>query len=82
LPEKQTTPEGPNGTRQADSSGISEDTNLEKKSLLLGRGKKRSILPDIVQCVLHIGSEVKLDTVVNSALFRFTKGLILRNAIQ
>jgi hypothetical protein len=30
---------------------------------------------------VHI-SEVKLDTFVNSALFRFTKGLALRNSIQ
>jgi len=42
----------------------------------------RSILQDTVQCVLHIRSEVKLDTFVNSALFRFTKGLVLRNTIQ
>jgi hypothetical protein len=31
---------------------------------------------------VHIRSEVKLDTFVNSAFFRFTKGLALRNSIQ
>jgi hypothetical protein len=31
---------------------------------------------------LHIRSEVKLETFVNSALFRYTKGLALRNSIQ
>jgi hypothetical protein len=30
---------------------------------------------------LHIRSEVKLETFVNSALFRYTKGLALRNSI-
>jgi len=59
---------------------ISEYTNL-KKFLMVGR-EKRSILQDSVKCVLHIRSEVKLDTFVNSELFRFTKGLVLRNTIQ
>jgi hypothetical protein len=31
---------------------------------------------------VHIRSEVKLETFVNSALFHFTKGLVLRNTIQ
>jgi hypothetical protein len=31
---------------------------------------------------VHVGSEVKLDTFVNSALFCFTKVLVLRNSIQ
>ena len=35
-----------------------------------------------IKCVLHIRSAVKLDTFVNTALFRFTKGLVLRNTIQ
>jgi len=61
---------GLNRTRQADSLGISEYTNL-KKLLVVGR-EKGSILQDSVKCVLHIRSEVKLDTFVNSALFRFT----------
>ena len=30
----------------------------------------------------HIRNEVKLETFVNSALFRFTKSLALRNSIQ
>jgi len=51
-----------------------------KKGLVAGR-EKRSILQDSVKCVLHI-SEVKLETFVNSALFHFTKGFVLRNTIQ
>jgi hypothetical protein len=66
LPQKQT-----NRTHQADSPVISENTLL-KKLVVVGREKGR-ILEDCVQCVLHI-SEVKLETFVNSALFRFTKG--------
>jgi len=69
-----------NRTRQADSPVISEYTDL-KKLLLVGR-EKGSILQDSVQCVLHIRSEAKLDTFVNSAFFRFTKGRVLRNTIQ
>jgi len=59
---------------------ISECTNL-KKLLVVGR-EKRNILQDSVKCVLHVRSEVKLETFVNSALFCFTKGLVLRNTIQ
>jgi hypothetical protein len=66
-------------TRQLDSPVISEYTNLKE---LLGVGReKRSILQDSVKYVLHI-SEVKLETFANSALYRFTKGLVLRNTIQ
>jgi len=71
---------GLNRTCQADSSGISVYTNW-KKLLVVGR-EKRSILQESVKCVLHIRSDVKLDTVVNFALFRFTKGLVLRSTIQ
>jgi len=71
---------GLNRTHQADCPGFSEYTNL-KKLLLVGR-EKRSILQDSVLCVLHVQSEVKLDTFVNSALFCFTKGFVLRNTIQ
>jgi len=65
---------GLNRICQADSPVISEHTNL-KKLLVVGREKGR-ILQDNVKCVLHIRSEVKLDTFVNFVLFRFTKGLI------
>jgi len=71
---------GLNRTCQADCRVISGYTNW-KKLLVLGRGKG-SILQDSVQCVLYIRSTVELDRFVNYALFRFTKGLILRNAIQ
>jgi len=69
-----------NRTCQAGSQGISEYTKLEK--LLLVEREIRSVLQDSVNCVLHIRSEMKLDTLVNSALFCFTKGLVLRNTIQ
>ena len=71
---------GLNRTCQADFPVISEYTNL-KKLLLVGR-EKRSILQDSVLCVLHIRSEVKLDTFVNSALFCFKKGLVLRKTFS
>jgi len=71
---------GLNRTGQADCPVISEYTNL-KKLVVVGRGKG-SILQDSVQCVLHIRSKVKLETSVNSALFCFTKCLVLRNTIQ
>jgi len=59
---------------------ISEYTNL-KKLLEVGR-EKRSILQDSVTCVLHIRSEVKLETFVNSVLFLFTKGFVLRSTFS
>jgi len=59
---------------------ISEYTNF-KKLLVVGR-EKISILQGSVKCVLHERSKVKLETFVNSALFRFTEGLVLRNTIQ
>jgi hypothetical protein len=74
LPEEQTS-RGLNRTHQADSLGISYYTNL-KKCLLMGR-EKRSILQDSVKCVLHIRSEAKVHTFVNSVLFCFTNSLVL-----
>jgi len=71
---------GLNRTHRADSPVISEYTNL-KKLLLVGR-EKRSILQNGAHFVLHIRNKVKLETFVNSALFRFTEGLVLRNTLQ
>ena len=79
LPEKQTSPRGPKKDLPSRLSGDFRIYKLEK-ILVVGR-EKRSILQDSVKCVLHIRSEVKLDTFVNSA-FRFTKGLVLRNTIH
>jgi hypothetical protein len=79
LPEKQTTPTGSKKDHQVDSPGISGYTTL-KKYLLVGR-ETGSILQDSEKCVLHV-SKVNLETFVNSALFRFLKGLVLRNTIQ
>jgi len=80
LPEKQTTPRGPKQDPPCRPSG---DFRIHKHEKIVGGGEgKRSTLQDSVKCVLHIRSEVKLDTSVNSALFRFTKGLVSRNTIQ
>jgi hypothetical protein len=80
LPEKQTTPKGPKNNPAGRLSGDFKYRNW-KKLLVVGR-EKRSILQDSVKCVLHIRSEVKLETFVNSVLFRFTMGLVLGNTIQ
>ena len=56
-------------------------THELEKLLVVGR-EKRSILQDSLKCVLHIRSKVKLETFVNSVLFCFTKGFVLRNTIQ
>ena len=71
---------GLNRTHQADFTVISEHTNLKK--LLVVEREKGNILQDGVKFVLYTRSEVKLDTFVNSTLFRFTKGLVLTNTIQ
>jgi hypothetical protein len=81
LPDKQKHQGGLNRTREADSLVTSEYTNLKKKKKCWWGGKKGSIVQDSVKCVLHI-NEVKLDTFVNSALIRLTKGLVLRSTIQ
>ena len=59
-------------THQADFAVISEHTNLKK---LVVEREKGNILQDGVKFVLYTRSEVKLDTFVNSTLFRFTKVL-------
>ena len=80
MPEKQTTPRG---SKQDLPCRLFRDFRIYKLEKIVGGGEeKRSILHDSVKCVLHIRSEVKLDTFVNYALFRFTKGLVLRNTIQ
>ena len=79
LPEKET----PRGPKQDLPGRLSRDFRIHKLEKIVGGGEgKRSILQDSVKCVLHVRSEVKLETFVNSALFRFTKGLVLRNTIQ
>jgi len=80
LPEKQTTQRGPKQDPPCRLSGDFRIHKLEK--FVCGGEGKRSTLQDSVKCVLHIRREVKLDTSVNSALFRFTKGLVSRNTIQ
>jgi len=78
-PEKQPTPSCPKQVPQLDFTGISAKTNWTK-FLLVGRAS--SILQDSVMCMLQISSKGKLDTIVNSASFRITKGLVSRNTTQ
>jgi len=80
LPGKQTTP---SRSKQDPPGRLSIDFRIHKLEKMFGGGEgKRNILQDSVKCVLHIRSKVKLDTFVNSAFFRFTKSLVLRNTIQ
>ena len=80
LPEKETTQRGP---KQDPPGRISSDIRTQKLEKIFGGGEeKRSILQDSGKCVLHIWSEVKLDTLENSVFFCFTKNLVLRNTIQ
>ena len=85
--EKETTPRRPKQDPLDNCPVIAKFTN-GKKLLVVG-SENRSILQDgvkcvlhSVHCVLHVRSKVKLDTFVNSALFQFTKGLVLRNTLQ
>jgi len=60
LPEKQTTPRGP---KQDPPGRLRWFQNTQTwKSCWWWGGEKRSILQDNLKCVLHIRSEVKLDT--------------------
>jgi hypothetical protein len=72
------------GPKQDPPSRLSGDFRIHKfeKKIFVVEREKRSILHDSVKCLLSIRSEVKLDTFVSSALFRFTKGIVLRNTIQ
>ena len=76
LLEKQPTQRGSKQDSPGRFSGISANTNWTK--LLLGGGAS-STMPDSVKYALHIRREVKQNAFVNSILFRFTKGLSLRN---
>jgi hypothetical protein len=80
LPEKQKTPTAPKQYRPGRLSGDFRTHKLEKL-LVVGR-EKGSILQDSAKCVLRITNVVKTDTFVNTVLFRFTKGLVLRNTVQ
>jgi len=63
LPKKQTTSGGPKHNTPGKLSGNFRVCKLE--TIVGGGEKKKSILQDSVKCVLHIKSEVKLDTFVN-----------------
>ena len=71
------------GAKQDPPRRLSGDFRKHKLEKIVGGGEgKRSILQDSVKCVLHIRSKVKLETLVNSAFFHFTKGFVLINTIQ
>jgi hypothetical protein len=71
------------GLNRTPAGRLSRDFRIHKVEIILLVGReKRSMLPNSVKCVLHVTSEVKLDTFVNSVFFCFTKGLVLRNTIQ
>jgi hypothetical protein len=76
LPEK--------GPKQDPPGRLSGDFRIHRLEKMVGggEGKKRSILQGSVKCVLAITSEVKREIFVNSALFRFTEGLVLKNTTQ
>ena len=61
---------GLNMTRKAQSLVISEYANLKN---CCWWGGKKEVSCTTMWCVLHITSKVKLDTIVNYLLFRFTK---------
>jgi hypothetical protein len=62
---------------------LSSDFILHKLEKIVAGGEGKKKYPqDSAKCVLHIRSEVKLDTLVKSVLFCFTKGLVLRNTIH
>ena len=76
LLEKQPTQRGPKQDSPSRLSGISANINQTKRLL---EERVSSTMPDSVKCTLHTRREVKQDALVNSVLFRFTKGLSLRN---
>ena len=63
------------GPKQDPPGKLSGDFRIHKlEKIVGGGGEKESILQGSVKCVLHIRSEVKLETCVNSTLFSFTMG--------
>jgi hypothetical protein len=78
MPEKQTPPNEP----KKDLPGrLSRDFSIHKHEMFAG-GEENMKYPARQCSVLHIRSKLNLETIVNSALFHFTRGLVLRNAIQ
>ena len=70
--------------KQDPTGRLSDDFRMHKLEKIVGggEGKKEVSWKTVLKCVLHIRSEVKLETFVNSALFCFTKGFVLRNTFQ
>jgi len=71
------------GPKQDPPGRLSGDFRIHKLEKNGWRwGGKKEVSCKTVKCVLHMISRMKLETFVNSALFCFTKGLVLRNTIQ
>jgi hypothetical protein len=77
MPKKQTTPTGPKLDPPGRLSGDFRTHTLEK-IVAGGKGKKKYPLRQCKVCAAH-KREVQQDTFVNSALFSFTKGPVLKN---
>ena len=76
MPEKQTL----RGPKLDPPGRLSGDFRTHKLEKIVAGGKGKKKYP-VKQCkvLLHIRREVQQDTFVNSALFRFTKGPVLKN---
>ena len=79
-PEKKITPRGP---KQKIPGRLSGDFRIHKHEKIVAGGEgKKEVSQDSVKCMLYIRNKVKLDTLVNSVLFCFSKGFVLRNTIH
>ena len=77
MPEKQTTPRGPKLDPPGRVSGDFRTHKLEK-IVAGGKGNKKYPVRQSKVCAAH-KKRMQQDTFVNSALFRFTKGPVLKN---
>jgi hypothetical protein len=80
LSENKITPRGPKQEPPGRLSGDFRIQKLEKN--IWWWGGKKEVSCSTVEMMLHIRSEVKLDTLESSVIFRFTNGLVLKNTIQ
>ena len=80
MPEKQTTPRGP---EQDPQSRLSGDFRIHKLEKIFGggEGKKKYPTRECNVCAAHKNRN-ETRYICKSASFRFTKGLVLRNIIQ
>jgi len=80
LPEKQTTPRGP---KQDLPGRLSGDFRIHKLEKIVGGGEGKRKYPARL-CKVCAAHKKRSESryICKSALFRFTKGLVLRNTIQ